>query len=92
MTREQLEARILELSRTHTATHDEDVKAELEKLRKHVAKWKSGYIRVRPTSPRPLRKRLEIKASLHQSIFSRLAFLPSRLDQTWGNQSASRTV
>ena len=37
MTREQLEARILELSRTHTATHGEDVKAELEKLRKHVA-------------------------------------------------------
>ena len=45
MTREQLEALILDLSRTHTATHDEDVKAELEKLRKHVAKWKSGYIR-----------------------------------------------
>ena len=34
---EDLEKRILELARIHAATHDEDVEAELEKLRKHVA-------------------------------------------------------
>jgi hypothetical protein len=38
MTREELEKRILELARIHAATHDEDVKAELEKLGKQVAK------------------------------------------------------
>jgi hypothetical protein len=38
MTREELEKRILELARDHAATHNEDVKAELEKLRKQVAK------------------------------------------------------
>jgi hypothetical protein len=38
MTLEELEKRILELARIHAATHDEDVKAELEKLRKQVAK------------------------------------------------------
>jgi len=38
MTLEELEKRIFELSRIHAATHDEDVKADLEKLRKQVAK------------------------------------------------------
>ena len=37
MTLEELEKRILELARIHTATHDENVKAELAKLRKQVA-------------------------------------------------------
>jgi hypothetical protein len=37
MTLEELEERILELARIHAATHDENVKAELEKLRKQVA-------------------------------------------------------
>ena len=37
MTLEELEKRILELARIHVATHDENVKAELEKLRKQVA-------------------------------------------------------
>jgi hypothetical protein len=37
VTLEELEARILELARSHAATHDEDVKVELEKLRKQVA-------------------------------------------------------
>jgi hypothetical protein len=35
---EDLEKRIDELARNHAARHDEDVKAELEKLRKQVAK------------------------------------------------------
>ena len=37
MTLEELEKRILELARIHAVTHDENVKAELEKLRKQVA-------------------------------------------------------
>ena len=40
MTREELEERILELVRIHAATHDETVKAELEKLRKQVSEIK----------------------------------------------------
>ena len=40
MTREELEERILELARIHAATHDETVKAELEKLRKQVSEMK----------------------------------------------------
>ncbi len=40
MTREELEERILELARIHAATHDETVKAELEKLRKQVSEIK----------------------------------------------------
>ena len=35
---EDLEKRIDELALNHAARHDEDVKAELEKLRKQVAK------------------------------------------------------
>jgi hypothetical protein len=38
VTLEQQEKRILELTRIHAATHDEEVKAELEKLRKQVSK------------------------------------------------------
>jgi len=33
-----IEERILELARIHAATHDEEVKAELDKLRKQVSK------------------------------------------------------
>jgi hypothetical protein len=40
VTREELEERIFELARIHAARHDEDVKAELEKLRKPVSKMK----------------------------------------------------
>jgi hypothetical protein len=40
VTREELEERILELARIHAATHDETVKAELEKLRKQVSEIK----------------------------------------------------
>lgn len=40
MTPKELEERILELARIHAATHDEEVKAELEKLRKQVSKIK----------------------------------------------------
>jgi hypothetical protein len=38
MTLEDLEKRIDELALNHAARHNEDVKAELEKLRKQVAK------------------------------------------------------
>lgn len=37
MTQEELEKRILELARIHAASHDETVKAELEKLRKQIS-------------------------------------------------------
>jgi hypothetical protein len=40
VTREELEERILELARIHATRQDEDVKAELEKLRKQVSKMK----------------------------------------------------
>jgi uncharacterized protein YceH (UPF0502 family) len=40
VTLEELEKRIDELTRNHAARHDEDVKAELEKLRKQVAEMK----------------------------------------------------
>ena len=40
MTLEELERRILELARIHAARLDEDIKAELEKLRKQVAAMK----------------------------------------------------
>ena len=40
MTLEELEKRILELARIHAATHNENVKAELEKLRKQVSEIK----------------------------------------------------
>ena len=38
MTREEIEKRIGDLALNHVARHDQDVKAELEKLRKQVAK------------------------------------------------------
>lgn len=38
MTREEIEKRIDDLALNHAARHDQDVKAELEKLRKQVAK------------------------------------------------------
>ena len=44
MTREELEEHILELARIHAATHDEAVKTKLEKLRKRIRRWKSGYV------------------------------------------------
>jgi hypothetical protein len=37
VTLEELEKRILEITRIHAATYDEDVKAELERLRKRIA-------------------------------------------------------
>jgi hypothetical protein len=37
MTPEELEKRILELALIHTARHNEEVKADLDKLRKQVA-------------------------------------------------------
>lgn len=40
MTQEELEKRILELARIHAASHDETVKAELEKLRKQISEIK----------------------------------------------------
>ena len=40
MTREELEKRIDGLARIHAATRDEEVKAELEKLRKQVSEIK----------------------------------------------------
>ena len=50
VTREELEERILELARIHAATHDEEVKAELDKLRKRISKMEE-----RLRSSRPLR-------------------------------------
>ena len=38
VTREEIEKRIDDLALNHAARHDQDVKAELEKLRKQVAK------------------------------------------------------
>jgi hypothetical protein len=49
VTLEELEKRMDELARNHAARHDEDVKAELEKLRKQIAEIK-GRLR---WSPRP---------------------------------------
>ena len=40
MTLEELEKRILELTRIHAAGVEEDIKAELENLRKQVAAMK----------------------------------------------------
>ena len=40
MTQEELEKRILVLARIHAASHDETVKAELEKLRKQISEIK----------------------------------------------------
>ena len=48
MTLEELEKRILELARIHAATHDEEVKAELEKLRKRIAEIKERFSLGRP--------------------------------------------
>jgi hypothetical protein len=44
MTLEELEKRSDELARIHAARHDEDVKAELEKLRNQVAEMFSDRI------------------------------------------------
>ena len=52
MTREELEERILELTRIHAARHDEIIKAELEKLRKQVSeikerqRWSRAPVRI----------------------------------------------
>jgi FKBP-type peptidyl-prolyl cis-trans isomerase (trigger factor) len=44
VTLEELEKRILELSRIHAERHDEDVKAELKKLRKQIAEMKERLL------------------------------------------------
>ena len=56
MTREEIEKRIDDLALNHAARHDQDVKAELEKLRKQVAKMEERHVRIRPTWPPLLRK------------------------------------
>ena len=62
MTLEELEKRIFELSRIHAATHDEDVKADLEKLRKQVAKMEERLLTARLTNQRRLLPTMRIHA------------------------------
>ena len=50
MTLEELEKRIDELARIHAAIHEEDVQAELEKLRKQIAEIKERLCGSRPVA------------------------------------------